>query len=271
MTHQHQGLIDICFNCTHDSFQKDLDRVLQRAKENHIIHMLVPSSSAKDSRHSVAIAERHRHQLTAGVGVHPHLAREWEHDTLVLLQDLVTQHPTAFVGEAGLDYYRNYSSPQEQHLAFEQQIELAKTNQRPMLLHQRDAHSDFMSLLKPYRDALTNVVVHCFTGSKKELFDYLDMDLHIGITGWVCDERRGQNLKTLLRHIPTNRLLLETDAPYLLPRSLSPGPKQHRNEPAFLNHVAETIAESIGCSLEALAQSTRNNTIRFFHLDQLPH
>ncbi len=137
---------------------------------------------------------------------------------------------------------------------------------KPVFLHQRDAHGDFVAILKEFRGRLAGGVAHCFTGGRSELEDYLALDLHIGVTGWVNDERRGHSLREALPHIPSDRLMVETDAPYLLPRDLKPAPKSRRNEPCFLPHIAAAIARLRGESLDALAESTTRNAVRFFGL-----
>jgi TatD DNase family protein len=199
----------------------------------------------------------------------------------------------AAIGECGLDYNRNFSPPQAQRKCFEDQLALAARVQcaqcaqcehcgskgqrgKPVFLHERDAFDDFISILKQYRADLPGAVVHCFTGGMTELETYLALDCYIGITGWVCDERRGEHLIPLLRHIPADRLLLETDAPYLLPRNL-PRPygaspyrasslhgKSGRNEPCFLPHIATFIAEILGKTLEQISVETSTNAVRLF-------
>jgi TatD DNase family protein len=171
------------------------------------------------------------------------------------------------VGECGLDYFRNFSPPEAQRAAFAAQLEIAAEVHKPVFLHQRDAHGDFTAILRDYRTSLTGGVAHCFTGSRPELEDYLALDLYIGVTGWVNDERRGQDLRAAVPHIPGDKLMLETDAPYLLPRDLVPHPKSRRNEPAYLPHIARTVAQLRGESLEAVAASTTRTATLFFHLD----
>ncbi len=147
----------------------------------------------------------------------------------------------------GLDFNRDFSPRPDQERAFEAQLALAVEYQLPVFLHERDAHERFAPILKAYRDHLVGAVVHCFTGSRQALFDYLDLDCHIGITGWVCDERRGKPLAELVHNIPDNRLLLETDAPYLLPRDLPEAPpKKRRNEPSLLPWIGKRVASLRG-------------------------
>ncbi|MDR2606917.1 MAG: TatD family hydrolase [Treponema sp.] len=176
------------------------------------------------------------------------------------------------LGECGLDYDRDYSPRAEQRRCFEEQVKLAAELKLPLFLHVRSsprggsAWEDFFGILKTYRRDLTRMVVHCFTGSAGELEGCLELDAYIGITGWVCDERRGRHLWPLLGRIPAKRLLLETDAPYLLPPSLSPGGRRGRNESANLVYIAGFIAQKLGKTVETLAEETFKNTVEFFNL-----
>jgi TatD DNase family protein len=164
-----------------------------------------------------------------------------------------------------LDFNRDFSPRSHQEQWFEAQLELAFALELPLFLHERDAHERFLEILRPYRDRVPAAVVHCFTGTQDELQAYLDLDLHIGITGWICDERRGLHLQELVRSIPLNRLMLETDAPYLTPRTLRPKPKSGRNEPAFLPYVLETVAQAMAKPPEVVADATTQTARQFFN------
>jgi TatD DNase family protein len=135
-----------------------------------------------------------------------------------------------------------------------------------MFLHERDSYPTFVEVLKPYRDRLKDVVVHCFTGEAEALYAYLDLDCYIGMTGWVCDERRGTHLAPLLKDIPADRLMIESDSPYLMPRNIKPKPSTRRNEPQYLPYVCRFIAETLGESYDDLAARTTTNARRFFDL-----
>lgn len=260
-------LIDICFNFTHASFRKDESAVVERAAAVGVTTMLVTGSSAEESARGVELAERYPQHLYATAGVHPHMASSWDADTYNQLRALTAHPRVQAVGEAGLDYNRNYSSPADQRRAFERQIELACETRLPLFLHQRDAHEDFTAMLNRYRGDLRAAVVHCFTGDRAQLDDYLAMDLHIGITGWLCDERRGRHLHELVSRIPQDRLMVETDAPYLLPRDLRPRPEGRRNEPSFLPHIVRAIAACTGRSFEETAAAATATARRFYNLD----
>ncbi len=252
------GLIDIGANLTHESFRHDLDNVLERARAAGVGQIVVTGASEQGSRDALTLASRFPDFLYATAGLHPHHASEYTAETDELFRHLLSDARVRAVGETGLDYFRDLSPRTAQIFAFEKQLEIALDCGKPLFLHQRDAHEDFLACMHNVRDRTGAVVVHCFTGEKPELFDYLDRDWHIGITGWICDERRGQHLRELVKHIPPNRLMIETDSPYLMPRTLTPKPSHRRNEPAFLAHIAEEVARDRS---ETLAQTAANSTL----------
>ncbi len=260
------SLIDIGSNLTHDSFAPDRDAVMTRAAEAGVHRQVVTGADMASSGHAAALAAAHPGVLSSTAGVHPHHALTFDAPRRAELRELLRLPQVVAAGECGLDYYRNFSPPDAQRAAFVAQLEIAAAARKPLFLHQRDAHADFTAILEDFRGALTGAVAHCFTGGRPELEDYLALDLHIGVTGWVNDERRGQHLREAVAHIPGDRLMLETDAPYLLPRDLLPHPKSRRNEPCFLPHIARTVAQLRGESFEAVAASTTRNAARFFGL-----
>ena len=262
------SLFDICFNLTSSSFRHDEQQVVQRALDAQVDHFLVTGSDEDDSRFAIELAQKYKGGMFATVGVHPHLAKNWHSGTRDRLQQLAHSSRVKAIGEAGLDYNRNYSSRDQQVTAFENQIELAIELQKPLFLHERDAHEEFLKILKIYKNDIGPTVVHCFTGDQRALENYLGMDLYIGITGWICDERRGTHLQDLVSIIPQDRLLIETDAPYLFPRTFQPRPRKMRNEPAYLLHIAEQISLHRGDSLESLSHYTMDNALRFLGLPQ---
>ncbi len=260
-------LIDIGANLTHESFRRDFDAVLGRARKAGVERMIVTGASRDGSEHALELAREHPGTLWATAGVHPHHAGDYGAQTDALLRQLAREPGVVAVGETGLDYYRDLSPRHAQRAAFEKQLAIAVDLGMPLFLHQRDAHQDFLALLKAARDRVPDAVVHCFTDSRRALFDYLDLDCHIGITGWICDERRGLHLRELVREIPANRLLLETDAPYLLPRDIRPAPSDRRNEPMYLAHVCEVVAGLRGETAEATAIRTAANARSFFRIE----
>ena len=196
----------------------------------------------------------------------PHHAAEFDQHTAVALRSLLAAPQLVAVGECGLDFFRDYSPREAQRRAFAAQLELAAEVRKPVFLHQRDAHDEFVAMLAPQRASLVGGVAHCFTGGPKELEAYLALDLYVGVTGWVCDERRGAELRAAVPLIPLERLLIETDAPYLLPRDLKPPPRGRRNEPQFLAHVLERVAALREQPVDVVARATTANAERLFGL-----
>jgi TatD DNase family protein len=264
-------LIDIGANLTHDSFDHDRDAVLQRAREAGVGRIVVTGASREHSPKALALALRHPDFLSATAGVHPHHAIEYTDECDAEMRVLLAHPEVVAVGETGLDYFRDFSPRPAQRKAFERQLQIgadlsANGRGKPLFLHQRDAHADFMAVMKNFDGRLGPAVVHCFTGTRMELFDYLDQDWYIGITGWLCDERRGLHLRELVKHIPANRLMIETDAPYLLPRTVKPQPSHRRNEPMYLAHIVEELARDRGENVEATASATVASARAFFRL-----
>ncbi|MDR2435582.1 MAG: TatD family hydrolase [Treponema sp.] len=273
--------IDIGVNLMSAAFDQDREAVLAAAKNAGVSPLIITGSSLESSADALSYAEGRLNDCRATAGVHPHNAKHWDDAAPHLLRELAVRDALAAVGECGLDYNRNFSPPAAQRRCFEEQLALAAELGKPVFLHERDAFKDFSAIVKKYRAQLAGVVVHCFTGGVKELETYLAMDCHIGITGWICDERRGGHLVSLIKHIPADRLLLETDAPYLLPRSLprplpssAGGPdavkvRGGRNEPRFLPHIAAFAARALGKETEQLAAETCANAIRFFKINRV--
>jgi TatD DNase family protein len=259
-------LLDIGANLTHESFEHDLDAVLQRAQAHGVDRMIVTGASAAGSQHALALARAWPGTLFATAGVHPHHAVDYDDAVDTLLRELARDPRVRAVGEAGLDYNRNYSPRDVQLQVFERQLQIAVDLHKPVFLHQRDAHHDFIALLRRYRDKLPAAVVHCFTDSGDALRDYLALDCHIGITGWICDERRGTHLRELVREIPADRLMIETDSPYLLPRTVRPPPSHRRNEPMYLRHICEEIARDRGEDPQVTAANSTATAEAFFGL-----
>ena len=264
-------MIDIGVNLSSSRFATDIPETLERARAAGIEKMVLTGTSVKESRHVLALCRDYSVEfpgmLFATAGIHPHDASGLNSDSIALLKELAAAPEVVALGEMGLDFNRNFSTAVEQEKAFEAQLELAVELQLPLFLHERDAFERQLQILKSYRDQLGDAVIHCFTGSKKALYGYLDLDMHIGITGWICDQKRGEALQGLVKDIPLNRLMVETDAPYLLPKNMPVSAKEKRNEPAFLPWVIEEIASHRGESSGQIATATRDNALRFFSLN----
>jgi TatD DNase family protein len=268
-TAERVSLIDIGINLAHASFAADRDAVIARAQAAGVVQMIVTGSSAESTRAAVALARAHPRRLFATAGLHPHHAQEWSAQVAAEFCALASCAEVVAIGECGLDYYRNLSAPAAQRETFHRQLELAATAGKPVFLHQRDAHADFVAILREHRSRLTGAVAHCFTGTAAELECYLELQLFIGITGWICDDRRGAHLVPLMRSIPAQQLMLETDGPYLMPRDLQPRPVSRRNEPAYLPHIAAAVARARGETLATLAQDTSANARRLFRIPRV--
>ncbi len=259
-------LVDIGVNLTNNSLLRDLEAVTYRASDAGVNRMVVTGTSIEESRKAIDLCQSYPANLTSTCGVHPHHASEWDENSLADLGTMAQQDCVRAIGETGLDFNRNYSPPEAQEYAFRQQMELAASLKMPLFCHQRDAHHRFVEMLREYRDDLSRLVVHCFTDSREALVDYLELDCHIGITGWICDERRGLELQQLVKLIPAERLLLETDAPYLLPRDLDPKPSSRVNEPAHLPHILAAVARHRGEPEQELSAQVLENSRLFFDL-----
>ena len=257
-----QKLFDIACNFTSDRFDNDLDQVIQDAILNNVKKFLIVSAELGDNDKILEIKNKYTDYCYFTSGVHPHHAKNFSFDSVPILDTYISKNNPNAVGETGLDFFRNISSYDEQVFAFEEQIKLAIKHNKPLFLHQRESHEDFIYILKKYSNDLPKCVVHCFTGSKNELDDYIELDFFVGLTGWICDERRNKVLRETVKHIPLNKLMIETDCPYLIPRNLKS--RGNRNEPKFLPHVAKEIARLMDVTEDSLSEITFKNSISFF-------
>jgi TatD DNase family protein len=262
----HPALVDIGLNLAHDSFDHDRDHVVASAQAVGVRHMVITGSTLESSRAAITLARSAPGTFRATAGVHPHHARELRMEDAAALRSLLAEPEVAAAGECGLDFFRNFSPHEDQERAFRLQLEIAAETGLPVFLHQRDAHDAFMSILREWRARLAGGVAHCFTGDERELTDYLDLGLSIGITGWICDERRGESLRAAVEALPLDRVMLETDAPYLLPRNLGEKPASRRNETAFLPVVLDMTARCMGVAPEILAAASTRNSEQLFAL-----
>ncbi len=252
-------MFDIGANLTSSHFSDDLDSVLYESFEAGVKKICITSSNLQDVRNAKKITERNKN-LYYSVGFHPHNAKDFKIEFLKEMSIYLDDPRAICLGEMGLDFNRNFSSREEQILCFESQLSLANSINKPLFLHQRDAHEEFLSILDNYKFN-QKLIVHCFTGNLSELEDYLKRDFYIGITGWVCDLKRGLDLRECINHIPQEKLLIETDSPYLSPRK-----KIRRNEPKFLIDVAEEVARLRQQTKESIVKSSYENSLNFFNL-----
>ena len=262
-------LFDIGANLAHESYAADLPQVLERARNAGVQRLALTGSDLVSSLFAVERAAQTPETFVATAGLHPHHADSWDANCKARFAELVRRPEVKAVGETGLDYFRNLADPKRQRACLSEQLESAVAVGKNVFLHQRDAHPDMLAIVREFRPQLRQAVVHCFTGTGDELDDWLALDMHIGITGWVCDERRGLGLRDLIAHIPAHRLMLETDAPYLRPRDLPAAqlallPDRHRNEPCTLPHILDTVAACRGVDSAELAAQIWNTSTAFF-------
>lgn len=264
-------MFDIGVNITSSQFAVDRHQVIQRAYTAGVTGMLFTGTNLYESQQASELAARYP-ACWSSAGVHPHDSAGWQANSDEAIFLLAQQPQVVAIGECGLDFNRNYASIEHQQRAFEAQLALAAELSMPVFLHCRDAHQHFITLLDRWLDKLPAAVLHCFTGTAQEAQQCLARGLYLGITGWVCDERRGLALRALLPSIPISQLMLETDAPYLLPRDLpselpSPPLKGRRNEPCYLPHLFRQVAHWRGEDVASLECATNNNVRQWLGID----
>ncbi|GIU02949.1 hydrolase TatD [Shewanella morhuae] len=261
--------IDVAVNLLGSALEADIALIIQAAADQGVSPLIVIGSDLAESAAAITVCQQYPRQLYCTAGVHPHHASGWNAESSIQQAELCQAAQVVAVGECGLDYNRDFSPRSIQRQAFIAQLELAINLQMPVLMHERDAHEDFIAILREYRPQLTGALLHCFTGTHEQMEAYIDLDLHLGITGWVCDERRGQALAELVPYIPQDRILIETDSPYLLPRSMRPKPKSSKNKPEYLPYIANYIANLRGENADEFSERCYQNSLAFFKLDQI--
>ena len=256
-------MIDIGANLTHKSYKDDLDSVLSSAWKKGVEAIIITGCNLEDSQEALKLSSLDK-RLYSTCGIHPHLACDHIHFSHTLFNTIIENDSCCAIGECGLDYHRNYSAPYDQKLVFNTQLEIASKSSLPLFLHQRDAIDDFLSILDSH--TLSNeFVTHCFTDNKKILRRLLDRGSYIGVTGWITDSSRNSDLLSAVKYIPDDRLLCETDSPYLLPYNREEKPSvSQRNEPQYLHNVVSALSEARGQSFETIAKICKSNTLRLF-------
>ena len=259
-------LIDIGLNLMHSSFRRDRLEIIEDAKKAGVTQFIITGTNVHSSQMATEYASKYPDTLFSTSGVHPHDAKTCNGHTINELEKIAKNNSVVAIGECGLDYNRNFSPQDLQRKWFEAQVELAEQLDMPLFLHEREAHEDLCKILQKHDSVLDKSVVHCFTGTKSEAQKYIDLDCYIGVTGWICDMRRGRNLQEAVSVIPPEKLMIETDAPFLIPKNFDKKPKKNRNEPKYLPHILETIALCMGMDAEELAKQVTKNTKEFFKI-----
>jgi len=245
------------------SFQKDFDSVVGRAESVGVQKIMAVGTTGESSGQVVSIAEANEN-IYASIGIHPHDAKDCSEEKLRLIRALAKSMKVRAWGEIGLDFNRMHSPMADQEKWLIRQLEIAGELELPVIFHERDSDGRLLEIIKTLSKEPFGVV-HCYSGNKAELEQYLDLGLNIGITGILTLKERGGSLRDLVRFIPKNRLLIETDAPYLTPTPERN--KFRRNEPAFVRSVLLKLAEVLDEDPESLAEKTWDNTCRLFHID----
>ncbi len=262
-------MIDIGVNLTSNRFDKDRANVIERAKAANVSQLIVTGTNLLESEKAITLCKQYPRYLTCTAGIHPHDADQAELHFEDKLTQLADSPFVKAIGECGLDFNRNFSAPAQQVVVFKKQIALAKKLQLPLFLHQRDAFDTWLECLSPFSADIPALISHCFTGNKAQLNQCLHLGMYIGITGWICDEKRGTELFELAQHIPLNRILIETDAPYLLPKNIKPKPKSSRNEPSFIKYVVIQLAKAMNITVEELIAHSTENACQAFQLENV--
>lgn len=259
-------MIDIGINLSHGKF-KNVNGVINRAKSNGLNHLICTGTTIDSSKRSIELCNNYKGYLSSTVGVHPHYVKDISFKDYGLLKNLALSECVVAIGECGLDYDRNFSDVHKQRDMFRMQLDLAREVNKPLFLHERSAFDDFVNIMSDYNDLIEHSVVHCFTGDKENLKSYVELGFMIGITGWISDNKRGNDLREAVKYLPLDRLMIETDGPFLRPHNVPEFKKCFPNEPSNLIYVVEKLSDITGISVESLIDVTTENTKRFFNLN----
>lgn len=263
-------MIDIGANLANSTFLPDLDQVLDRAKKAGVRQIVVTGSDMDSATLARELARKHPEFLYATAGLHPHHASSFNPELLATFTQLLQYPEVVAIGETGLDYFRDFSPREDQQQSFIAHLELAETVHKPLFLHERDSFEDFRAIMQSHSTLCERAIVHCFTGNLSALKTYLDMGMYIGITGWICDKNRGAELREIINYAPLDRLMIETDAPYLTPH-IDGLKKQlvhkHRNEPWTLQYTAGALADALNLDEETVRKTTTDTARKFFSLE----
>lgn len=245
-------------------YNNDIESVIKSAENNGVLRIMIAGINKKSSQKAVSLAESND-GIFASVGVHPHDVKNCTDSILETLRNLAKHPKVRAWGEIGLDFNRMYSPKKDQEKWFIQQLEIADDLKLPVIFHERDSVGRLLDILKEKPGNNRKGVIHCFSGNKAELMQYLDMGFCIGITGILTIESRGTDLRSLAPYIPADRILIETDAPYLTPAPEKN--KTRRNEPAFVKSVFMKLAQVRKEDPESLADHIWKNTCELFDIE----
>lgn len=268
-----KNMIDIGANLAAKDFDADLQEVLQAGFEAGVGKVIITGSCFESIPKAQKIIDdykqEYKNRLFYTAGIHPHHSDEWNQNSSDFIKKFIQDEYCVATGEMGLDFFRNFVDKEIQIATFRAQLDLAIETQKPIFIHERDASETMLKELKNRAgDLPKNIVIHCFTGNRMALEAYLEAGFYIGITGWICDPVRGAHLLDLVKIIPQDKIMIETDAPYLLPKTIKPKPKSRRNEPKNLGFVAQKISDVLEVDTQDFIDKTSANAIAFFGLDR---
>ena len=256
-------MFDACVNLHNDQFSANPWAVVERGFEAGLTGMGLTGSCLESSRLAIQLAKRAPDKLCATVGLHPHSAKDCTPELMDTFHEMMKNPLVRAVGECGLDHFRNLSTPQEQRQCFIAHLNLAREFNKPIFLHQRDAFEEFIGIMDTHAPDVPTLV-HCFTDGLTELKALLERGYFVGITGWIADTRRNQELLNAIPQLPLDRMLIETDAPWLTPRNIPNFRKLRSNEPKYLSYVVEAISKATGHSIEDIVKHSTQNARQFF-------
>lgn len=257
--------IDIGINLTNKQFNNEHDEIINFALATGVHYMILTGTSVRGSKESAEIAEHYQDVLFSTAGIHPHDAKSFNNESINELRKLLKQDHVVSVGECGLDFDRDFSPRPVQEKCYRAQLELSIEIDKPLFLHERAAFKRFNEITDEYLSKLPKAVVHCFTGTFQEAKTYLDKGFYLGFTGAISDTNRFKHLEEVIKYVPLDRMMIETDAPFMLPKNM-PRMQNRRNEPQFLPYVAQTIANLKKISISEVADETTEVARNFFRI-----
>lgn len=253
-------LFDTHAHMTDEKYREDRDDLLETISQSDVKYIVNPGVDIPSSLEAIELAKRYKF-IYAAIGIHPHEASGADEDSISRLRELSKSDKVVAIGEIGLDYHYEFSPREVQKEVFIRQIELANETGLPIIVHDRDAHADTFSIIKKFKAPNTGCVLHCFSGSKEMALEYIKLGCHISIAGPVTFKGNNKTAE-VVREIPMERLLIETDSPYLTPVPF----RGKRNDPTKVEHVAAMIAQIRGLSYEQVCQQTSQNALDFFNI-----
>lgn len=255
-------LFDTHCHLNDKAYSEDLQATVERARENGTTYMCNVGCDLESSQKAVEIAEKYKN-VYATIGIHPHDAETFGDEVAATLRKLAYSHKVVAYGEIGLDYYRNLSPNEVQQDALRKQIALARELKLPIIVHDREAHGDILQILQEEKAHELGGIFHCYSGSYEMARTVLKMGFYISIAGPVTFSN-SLRLQDVVKLVPLDMMLVETDAPYLTPQAF----RGKRNEPAYVRFVAEKIAELKKISFDKVAEQTTANAKKVYRIQE---